>query len=100
MLVLRETASRTRGAGDGDRLRSLQGKKRSRLVENKGRRWARYRALAFPGVTFTALIDGRSMSYTLVDGLMFVRGLGTRPEPYKPWELGDKTNLKIDSVNA
>jgi hypothetical protein len=36
------------------------------------------------------------MSYTLVDGLMVVRGLGTRPEPYKPWELGDKTNLKID----
>lgn len=92
MLVLRETAGRTRGAGDGDRMRSLQGKKRSRLTENKGRRWARYRALAFPGVTFTALIDGRSMSYTLVDGLMFVRGLGTRPEPYKPWELGDKTN--------
>ena len=90
MLVLRETASRTRGAGDGDCMRALQGKKRSRLAENKGRRWARYRALAFPGVTFTALIDGRSMSYTLVDGLMFVRGLGTRPEPYKPWELQTK----------
>jgi len=87
VLVLRETASRTRGAGDGDRLRSLQGKKRSRLIESRGRRWARYRALAFPGVTFTALFDGRSLSYTLVDGLMFVRGLGTRPEPYKPWEL-------------
>ena len=93
---MRETASRTRGAGDGDCMRSLQGKKRSRLAEKKARRWARYRALAFPGVTFTALIDGRSMSYTLVNGLMVVRGLGTRPEPYKPWELGDKTNLKID----
>ena len=87
MLVLREAASRTRGAGDGDRLRALQRTKRSRLAEKKARRWARYRALAFPGVTFTALIDGRSMSYTLVDGLMVVRGLGTRPEPYKPWEL-------------
>ena len=100
MLVLRKTASRERGAGDGDCMRSLQGTKRGRLAENKGRRWARYRALAFPGVTFTALIDGRSLSYTLVDGLMFVRGLGTRPEPYKPWELGDKTNLRIDSVIA
>jgi len=87
VLVLRKTASRERGAGDGDRLRALQRTKRSRLAEKKARRWARYRALAFPGVTFTALIDGRSMSYTLVDGLMVVRGLGTRPEPYKPWEL-------------
>ena len=90
MLVLRETPRGERGAGDGYRLRSMQGTKRSRLVESMGRRWARYRALRYPGVTFTVLINGRPMSYTLVDGLMVVNGLGKRSKPYKPWELKTK----------
>ena len=97
---MRKTPRGERGAGDGDRLRSMQGTKRSRLIESRGRRWARYRALQYPGVTFTVLIDGRPMSYTLVDGLMVVDGLGKRSKPYKPWELGDKTNFRIDDKNA
>ena len=65
----------------------IDANKNSRLCRlQKGRRWARYRALIYPGVKFTVLLDGRSISYTLENGVLISEGL-TQRQAYRPWEL-------------